>query len=182
MELPKFKYHPDPVETGSIDESNNVCLCCGKSNGYIYVGPVYSEKDELEGDLCPWCIADGSAHTKFDVNFVDIPGVGGHGKWDIVSQDIMEEISFRTPGFTGWQQERWWTHCGDGAEFLGIVGRDEIVYWGDDFIKYIRDELKISDDKDWEEFLNLLDKNRGPTAYVFRCKKCGKLGGYSDWI
>jgi uncharacterized protein CbrC (UPF0167 family) len=25
-----------------------------------------------------------------------------------------------------------------------------------------------------------LDRTRGPTAYLFRCIKCGALGGYSD--
>ncbi|MFG1681611.1 CbrC family protein [Nonomuraea sp. NPDC049269] len=38
----------------------------------------------------------------------------------------IEIISRRTPGFSGWQQERWLFHCGDGAAFLGPVGASEL--------------------------------------------------------
>lgn len=38
---------------------------------------------------------------------VDVP--------DGVPLHIVEEITRRTPGFTGWQQESWLYHCGDGA-------------------------------------------------------------------
>ena len=29
MELPAFKYHPDPVATGSVLRSEAECCCCG---------------------------------------------------------------------------------------------------------------------------------------------------------
>jgi len=61
MELPVFKYHRDPLQSGSVAKSPESCRCCGKQRGYIYQGPAYSE-EELEKALCPWCIADGSAH------------------------------------------------------------------------------------------------------------------------
>ena len=61
--LPAFKYHPDPVATGSIKADPDApCLACNRIRGYIYEGPAYSEKyDYLTHSLCPWCIADGSA-------------------------------------------------------------------------------------------------------------------------
>lgn len=80
MALPKFKYHPDPVGTGSIVESDVECCCCGKTRGYIYVGPVYAE-EEYEECICPWCIADGSARKKLDARFTDEALVGGGGEW-----------------------------------------------------------------------------------------------------
>ena len=40
--LPIFKYHPDPLKTGSIKPSSAECACCGTSRGYIYAGPVYT--------------------------------------------------------------------------------------------------------------------------------------------
>ena len=101
MELPRFKYHPDPVATGSVVESDQSCLSCGRSRGYIYQGPVYAESD-LANAICPWCIADGSAHEKYDAEFVDAAGVGDYGSWEPVSSSIREEVSFRTPGFNGW--------------------------------------------------------------------------------
>lgn len=39
MTLPKFKYHPDPVATGHLVESDTACACCGQVRGYIYTGP-----------------------------------------------------------------------------------------------------------------------------------------------
>ncbi len=40
--------------------------------------------------------------------------------------DVIDEVSGRTPGFSGWQQERWLVHCGDACAFLGPAGRTEI--------------------------------------------------------
>jgi hypothetical protein len=36
MDLPTFKYHPEPVATGSVVLSQNECECCGKVREYIY--------------------------------------------------------------------------------------------------------------------------------------------------
>jgi len=58
--LPSFKYHQDPIATGSVRASDTRCLACGQVRGFIYTGPVY-DTDDLEKAICPWCIADGSA-------------------------------------------------------------------------------------------------------------------------
>jgi uncharacterized protein CbrC (UPF0167 family) len=118
MALPSFRYHPSPLSTGSIIRQEVTCRCCGESKPYVYVGPVYGP-EELDSCLCPWCIADGSAHEKLDCEFVDSAGIGGHGTWDKVPIEVVKEVAFRTPGFSGYQQERWWTHCGDAAAFIG---------------------------------------------------------------
>jgi hypothetical protein len=47
--LPSFRYHPDPVATGSIEPSDAVCRCCGRARGYIYAGPVCAEAVVNEG-------------------------------------------------------------------------------------------------------------------------------------
>ena len=60
MVLPTFKYHPDPVATGNVVQSDTECVCCGKARGFIYAGPVYAI-EEYDHCICPWCIADGSA-------------------------------------------------------------------------------------------------------------------------
>jgi uncharacterized protein CbrC (UPF0167 family) len=179
MNLPLFKYHPDPIKTGVIKESNNVCVCCRKNRGYIYTGPVYT-KESLEERICPWCIADGSAHEKFKAEYIDVEAIGNYGRWSKVPLEEIEEIAFKTPGFRGWQQEKWWTHCGEGAEFLGYAGKKEIEKLGLGFIESIQSEAGLIDEKEWNLYLNALNKEKGPTAYVFRCKKCKKLGGYSD--
>lgn len=88
--LPLFRYHADPVATGSVAVSDNECVCCEQARGYIYTGPVSSE-DEHQDDI--------------------------------------------------WQL--------DGDE--------------------------------WEEYFKGLDKDDQPTAYVFRCLHCQRIGGYSDF-
>jgi uncharacterized protein CbrC (UPF0167 family) len=55
MELPVFKYHPDPVLTGSIEARDVRCVCCDEARNHVYVGSVYAEAD-LDQSICPWCI------------------------------------------------------------------------------------------------------------------------------
>jgi len=99
MDLPVFRYHPDPIASGSVVASDAQCACCGARRGFIYTGPVYCE-DDLDEALCPWCIADGSAHAKFDASFADANGFS-----EKVAPAVVDEIVHRTPGFNAWQQE-----------------------------------------------------------------------------
>jgi uncharacterized protein CbrC (UPF0167 family) len=179
MSLPVFRYHPDPIATGSVEPSEAACKACGQARGYVYVGPVYGERDDLGEAICPWCIADGSAHEKLDVEFVDPPGVGDYGTWEQVPAEVVEEVAYRTPGFTGWQQERWFTHCGDAAEFLAIAGKAELYRFGDEAVEAIRRECGYTGVA-WDAYFTALNREGGPTAYVFRCRQCRALGGYSD--
>ena len=179
MTLPVFRYHPDPIDTGSIVPSDAVCRSCGRPRGYIYPGAPYAEED-LEGAICPWCIADGSAARRFGAEFTDAAGVGGYGRWDAVPPPVAEEVSERTPGFTGWQQEQWWTHCGDAAAFLGLAGRAELESRWPEAIAAVREEAGYHDEQEWQDYFRALERARGPTAYVFRCLHCGQHGAYSD--
>jgi uncharacterized protein CbrC (UPF0167 family) len=117
-ELPQFKYHPSPLSTGAIEDSDAVCECCGRARGFVYRGPVYCEAEVH--DVCPWCIADGAAHAKWGAEFTDGAAVGGYGKWCGVPEEVRQEVARRTPGFSTIQEARWWTHCGDAAEFVGL--------------------------------------------------------------
>jgi hypothetical protein len=36
MSLPTFRYHPDPIATGSIIASDETCLCCEQERGYKF--------------------------------------------------------------------------------------------------------------------------------------------------
>ena len=177
--LPTFKYHPDPIATGSVVLCDNECVCCKQARGYIYTGPVYSE-DEHAHDICPWCIADNSAHANLGAEFIDPVGVGGYGDWEEVPAPIYEEVSCRTPGFTGWQQEKWFTCCADAAGFLGRAGYKELLAIGAAAIEAVRVESQLDGDE-WEEYFKALNRDGEPTAYLFRCLHCQKIGGYSDF-
>ena len=176
--LPAFRYHADPLATGSLVSSDAICKCCGRARGVIYTGPVYADED-LDDALCPWCIADGSAATKFGADFVAANGVGGYGAWETVPEAVIVELMQRTPCFHGWQQEQWWTHCGDAAEFLGHAGADELRTQWAAALPAIQAESGYSG-AEWVEYFAALDRDGSPTAYIFRCRHCGQLGGYSD--
>lgn len=182
--LPVFKYMPDPIAAESVVESHTKCVCCGRARGYIYVGPVYSI-ETLDDCICPWCISDGSAHEKFDASFTDRDGIGQSASkeiWDAVAEEVLDEIEFRTPGFNGLQQERWWTHCNDGAAFIEVGGLEEIMSKGEKLEEYFRNHLRNNGcpEQDIDNYLKILDKNTSPIACIFRCRRCGKYGGYLD--
>ena len=179
MDLPNFKYHPDPIATGSIIPSEVECKCCDERRGFVYVGPIFSV-EELSECICPWCIADGSAHEKFDAEFTDASGIGGYSQPAVIPKAAVEEVAFRTPGFSGWQQEHWMTCCGDAAAFVGRAGRAELEHEWPDAVASIQQEYGGDDGEDWQSYWSALDKNGSPSAYVFRCLHCGKHLGYSD--
>jgi uncharacterized protein len=179
MDLPVFRYHPDPIASGSIVASDAQCACCSARRGFIYTGPVYCER-ELEDTLCPWCIADGSAHKSFDASFADPAGFA-----DEILPDIVEEISCRTPGFNTWQQEKWLTCCGDAAAFLEPAGHAEIraryPQLEGALMMYIVHDLEISGGAA-TRFLQGLSRDNGPTAYIFACRHCEAQPAYIDYL
>ena len=177
MNLPVFKYHPDPIATESVIESDTECVVCKKERGYIYSGPVFAV-EEYEESICPWCIADGTAAAMLEATFFDEAGVGAAGDCE-VPESIVEEVTLRTPSFTGWQQEQWWTHCSDAAQFIGRAGKKELEALGPAAIAAIQAAAE-NDDVDPGKLIDSLKKDGSPSAYMFRCLHCGQFGGYWD--
>lgn len=177
--LPTFKYHPDPVATGSVEANPDVeCVCCEQARGYIYVGPVYTSQEvNLDEELCPWCIADGAAAEKFDATFNDC------GTMEDVTEEVAGEIEERTPGFVAWQQNEWLTCCDDGAAFLGLAGAKELKKKFPKAIpvvkQHLQDEYGLEGDE-LTEFFDSLDKEDQPTAYIFQCLHCQEFLAYVD--
>jgi uncharacterized protein len=167
VELPRFRYHPDPLGSGAISESDNACECCGEVRGYAYTGPFYAV-EEVES-LCPWCIASGAAAEKFDGDFTDPDEAPAD-----LPAGIFDEVRRRTPGFGGWQQERWLFHCNDAMAFLRPAGWQELQPYPD-AIASLREE------EGWDEgYLQALTTDGSPTAYLFECLHCGTHRAYSD--
>ena len=176
--FPDFPYHPDPQATGSVESSEAHCVCCGHARGLIYTGPVYCARDDLDDALCPWCIADGRAAARFDAEFTDI----GSGVPDDVPPEVTDEVSTRTPGFSGWQQEHWLYHCGDAAAFLGRAGRQELEPHPEALEALRAEQAEVdAPPEEVTEYLAALDKDDQPTAYLFRCRRCSTHLAYSDF-
>lgn len=178
MHLPSFPYHPDPILSGSIVPSEKKCACCSQQRGYIYTGPVYTEEDGLDNALCPWCIADGSASERYDATFVDEAAIEGE-----VPEEVIRALSTRTPGFNAWQQERWFACCGDAMAFVEPFGAPELqgkyIRMQGDAMMQIVHELGISGGAATRT-MNSLDREKGPTAYLFACRHCDTKRLYID--
>lgn len=165
-DLPYFRYHPNPLTTGMFKRTNQgvCCQCCGQATHIYYAGPFYSE--HYEHCFCPACIASGAAARKFAGEFQDSYEIDA----GVEDQDKLEELIYRTPGYSGWQQEHWRAHCGDFCAFLGYVGAQELKSYG------IMEE--VLDDPLWDEEQKELIRtsvNGGHLqCYLFQCLHCKK--------
>jgi uncharacterized protein CbrC (UPF0167 family) len=175
--LPAFRYHPDPLASGSVVASDTRCRRCGESRGYIYTGPVYAEA-VFEDALCPWCIADGSAHRDLGATFVDREAFPPD-----VPAPVAVEISERTPGYHAWQSEEWPACCNDATAFLAPAGITELRTRYRELeagvLSHIIYNMQISG---WAatRLLESLDRDAGPTVYLFRCLRCGEYQFHVD--
>ena len=166
LDLPFFKYHPNPLATGAFTQAQYavVCDCCGCSTHIYYDGPFYAIDDI--NYLCPNCIASGAAAKKFDGAFQDDCCL----EPEVLDAEKVDELIHRTPGYSGWQQEYWRSHCGDFCAFMGYVGAAELKALG------VLDE--VLDDPQWSEEEKDLIKtsvNGGSLqCYLFKCLHCGK--------
>ena len=178
--LPTFKYHRDPVMSGSVVECGNLCRCCAERRGYIYTGPVYTEEEDLDDALCPWCIASGAAFEKFGAFFVDEAMLP-----EELAEEVVNEIVCRTPGFNAWQTERWFACCGDAMTFLAPVGvaelRRQFPQLEGSVMANIVYDIGISGGEA-RRALEALDRDQGPTAFLFECTHCGSQQSYVDGV
>jgi len=165
--IPSFKYHPDPIGTGAIGASDEVCEGCGKARGYSYKASFHAE-DDIES-ICPWCIADGSAAKKFDGMFCD--------DFPLTSKEIdsaiVDEVTQRTPGFETWQQEVWLTHCNDACTYLGDATKADLV-------GVAQGQGRIVEGPDWsaDDILKMTEHYEpkgSPAFYKFKCNHCGEV-------
>jgi uncharacterized protein len=169
--LPRFRYHPHPLDTGSITESDVECARCGKERGFIYTGPVYAEGD-FENALCPWCIADGSAARSLGATFVDSKAFA-----DDTPDAVIAEISERTPGFAAWQAEEWPSCCGDATAFLGPLGIAEVRARHRELEGFVLSQIIYGLGISRAAAIHVLESLRrdaSPTAYLFTCLHCGE--------
>ncbi|OKJ68835.1 hypothetical protein AMK31_37505 [Streptomyces sp. TSRI0107] len=181
---PTFRYHPDPLATGSAVRTDHVCSVCGVHRQIRYRGPIYGRQPD---SLCLHCIHSGAASSALSVS------AGGDEDFDMlavfsdavdvpdgVPLPVVEEITRRTPGFAGWQQGSWLYHCDDGAAFLGPAGYHELEAYPEALAMLRIDHQRYGwAPSETEHFLRALDRAGEPTAYLFRCLHCGT--GLASW-
>lgn len=165
-ELPVFQYNPNALTLEIITKKKTTCPVCNQIRAYVYEGPFYS-LETVEG-ICPWCIKDGSAAKKYDGEFQDIDSC------EPVSKDeYLVELTTRTPGYMGWQQEQWLSHCGDFCAFEDYVGWKEIAHVKEELendLNRLKADYRLSQG----EIEDYLVNDGGMQGYLFKCIHCGQ--------
>ena len=165
-ELPNFKYNPNALKNNIIVKRLETCPVCNKRVEYVYEGPFYSIKDV--DNICPWCIASGEASIKYKGEFQDPCSCE-----DVANPEYVDELIYRTPGYCGWQQEVWLSHCGDFCAFVGYVGWKDIAHLKEELkedLEVIKHDFNITQG----ELENSLFNNGSFQGYLFKCVICGK--------
>jgi len=169
--LPAFTYFTRGALEAVVKASDEVCDCCGQRRGYLYTGPFYTTMREV--DLCPHCIADGSAAAKYEGAFNDIVvEFDGHvidAEAAKAPQSVIDALLHRTPGYSSWQGNRWAFHCGDGGIFQGDATDEAISNASDDAKAHF--DL-VNDYPTFDRLFGGADTRRRPSAYHFKCRKC----------
>lgn len=174
MSLPAFRYHPDPLATGSVIRSDARCVCCGDARGYVYAGPVYAV-DEYENCLCPRCIAHGSAQPSVArtasaaANATKFPTRSS-------AKSLVARRAFRVGSRSA------------GERIAALPRSSSAVRVPENCARSARRQSRrfgptgLDEGAEWEHCLAALDKDGSPTAYMFRCIRCGEPGGYQDCV
>ena len=168
-DLPDFKYHLDPVRTGAVVPSSTPCACCARTRGYVYVAGVYAGEN-LDERLCPWCIADGSAASRFGASFSDDWRLHKAG----LSAEIIAEVTCRTPGYISWQSEAWLHHCDDVCVYHGDASEADVANASEATRLAWQREYDLTD-AEWDH-LTADYVPRGERAfYKFVCRHCSAV-------
>lgn len=174
MTLPHFVYHPDPIATGALAETTMPCQCCGELRGWTISHHMYCA-DDVE-NICPWCVANGSAAAKFDGDFNDSMPLAQAG----VDETIIETVSKRTPGYETWQQECWIACCNDACEFHGDASRESLLALNQDEMARLAQETDFPFDVLMDILKNYQPKG-SPAFYRFVCRQCGTVHHNADF-
>lgn len=105
---------------------------------------------------------------KYDGEFLDVCSCE-----KVDSDDYMDELIHRTPGYNAWQQEEWLSHCGDFCAFVEYVGWEEISKLSKE-LKDDLDKIKSEFRFKQEELEKYLINDGSLQGYLFKCVVCGK--------
>ncbi|MEL0579749.1 CbrC family protein [Pectobacterium punjabense] len=168
--FPHFRYHPNPLSTGSIKVADDVCPCCNQARGYVYTASCYTAHDLPEETFCPWCIADGSVAVRYDMHFADSHPLLCAG----VAREIVDEVCERTPGYVSWQQEHWLSCCDDACAFAGDASHEELIALGAGALSAQFTDFSWPLEA-WENLVEFYQPGGETALYRFECLHCQKV-------
>ena len=153
-----------------------MCPCCEQRRSHIYGGPIYA-REEIE-EVCPWCIADGSAARKWAAQFNDVIRLP-----DAVPKAVIQEILERTPGFETWQGNSWLFSEDDAMIFVGeVVGKDLLKENNAEKTEACLEALREWNFEPDEaiDVLKQIVRGGQPAIYLFQDRQSGKFSAYAD--
>ncbi len=168
--LPTFKYFADPYGANTqrkFIESDLECDCCGRVRGYIYSDSQYSDEDE--DCVCPWCIADGSAHQKYDTLY------------SICHKDSIgaDEVWHRTPAVESIQDFTWPSHCGEACVFVGDADSRMLTSLKEPLAGELR-RLAKAYDMPTDELISCAMPKGDIFFNMFQCRQCQQYQLHAD--
>ena len=159
-ELPTFRYHPDPLATGSFKEGEpKTCPSCGEDHTIYYALRPYCVEEIRH--LCPTCISTGRAAQKFEAEFIQ------DADWQGVMDKEKDQLLFcQTPGYSS---------CQDYCAYMGTVGTRELEEMG--IAEQVLEEYEARDE--FQDVAEYLVKDGDMCGYLFRCLHCEQ---YHLWV
>jgi uncharacterized protein len=89
-----------------------------------------------------------------------------------VPEEVVEEVTKRTPGYNSWQQETWLSCCNDACEFHGDAPRAELqALQGDGLARTLA--AWGWKERNWPQFIQHYQAGGNPAVYKFCCHHCG---------
>lgn len=172
--LPSFEYFPNPVEhVGTFERSDEACLCCGLSPGWIYCGTISGHRDD-DPRVCSECVASGAASRAWE---------GGSFNTIVndVPESVREAVECRTPHLITWQDLFWPTCCDDACVFRGQAQYERLTTEWPEAGEALRRvfEPGLLGAETFEEFLECFKSECDPGCYAFQCRRCG--GWKVEW-
>ena len=173
MELPKFKYNPNAYELDLFEEKEGICSVCNEKRNLKYTSSFYSIEDP--DYICPWCIVNGRAAEKFNGEFNDYCGIEGvspnpNDPPSKIPQELLREITNKTPSYVSWQQEVWLTHCNEPCAFIAYVDFETIK----PYLEELKEDIETITNDYGTNMIEYLTKSGSVVGYLFQCVKCGK--------
>lgn len=173
--LPSFRHHPDPVATGNVAPSTATCRVCQQARGYVYLrDAIHAGRGDYSEQICPWCIADGSAASALNVAFACCLDINGS-----VPDVALEELSLRTPGYVSFQGEAWLAHCNDVCRFLGDATLEQVAQASAASIAAWC-AANDADEAVWRDLASDYAPGADIGFYTFECLHCGLIQFHID--
>lgn len=180
MKLPKFKYSPNAYKLDIFKTEDGICSVCNNKSNLKYTGSFYSI-DEPEY-ICPWCIANGKAAEKYDGEFNDYCGIetvspDPNDTKCSIPEELLLEVTNKTPSYNSCQQEEWLTHCNEPCAFLAYADGKRI----EPLIEELKEDIENNLGAEIDYVTNNLTTDGSFVGYLFRCVKCGKHRLHADY-